>query len=76
MKLIKIIPPNEDWIGWALVSSSGRLLCSVGLSFEHWEINGMEKLLYLGLSTSGNLRVAVLGWFIFSIPAVPMELKN
>jgi|GEM_PF-3039044 len=76
MKLIKITPPDEEWVAWALVSSSFRYLCSIGVSFEHWEVMHRPKLLYFGLSSSGRRWIAIIGWFIFALPAVPMELKD
>lgn len=74
MKIHKLAP-DEDWIGYAL-SHNGQFIIGAGVSYEHWDVKGCPRLFYFGLSTSGGRRIAIIGWFIFILPAVPLVLQE
>lgn len=76
MKLHKIISPGNDWIGWALATRSRRCLCSLAVSFEHWEVNTVPVLFYVGLGTSRKYWVVICGWFIWQVPIIKMVLRE
>jgi len=75
MKLHKLFAPEEDWKGYAL-SHNGRFVIGAAVSYEHWDVKDCPRLFYFGLSMSGARRVAIIGWFIFILPAIQLELKQ
>jgi len=76
MRLRTMASATRDWVGYALTRANAHCVCSVAVSFEHWSIKCVDRLLYAGPSTSGKTWVLILGWFIFAVPRVPMAPKR
>ncbi len=75
MRIIKI-EPDADWRAIALVNSQHLLVCSIAVSYEHWEVETKDRLYYIGPSTSGRKWCVILGWLMFFMPMTPHVLKK